>query len=110
MHPLAAIFALLVAAAGWFYMFYSRAAHNLAGIENDAINRKRIKLRRLNGFVMFLLAILFFAGFWTVDPQQSAGWYLAIWLSVLLLLGLIVILVMIDLRLTLKLRDRKRLR
>ena len=59
----AAILALLVvAAAGWFYMFYSRAAHSLTGIENDEINLKRIRLRRVGGLVMFVLAIFFFAG------------------------------------------------
>ena len=108
MRPLAAIFALLVAAAGWFYMFYSRAAHNLTGIENEEINLKRIRLRRIGGFVMFLLAIFFFAGFWTVDATQSAQLFMGIWLAVFILLGVIVLLGLIDLRLTWKLRDRRK--
>ncbi len=108
MHPLAAILSLLIAAAGWFYMFYSRAAEKLADIEAQAINLRRIRMRRAGGLAMFLLAIFFFAGFRPVNNEESARWYLFIWMMVILLLGLIVILGLIDLRLTMKLRRHRR--
>ena len=47
MNFLPAIFALLVAAAGWYYLFYSKAAIGLRGIEDDRQNRLRVRLRRL---------------------------------------------------------------
>src|SRR5215213_4694385 len=96
---LPAMFSLLVAAAGWFYMFYSRAAHNLAGVEADALNLRRIRLRRVGGFMMFLLAVTFFIGF---QPyvESSRGAFLGVWILVMFLLLAIVVLGLIDLRLT----------
>ena len=108
MNPLAAAFSLVVGAAGWYYLFYSRAAENLAGVEQQAINRRRVRLRRLGGVAMLLLAVGFYAGVVTVDSERSPAAFLAIWLGVLLLLGLIVLLGLIDLRLTLKLRRQRR--
>jgi drug/metabolite transporter (DMT)-like permease len=112
MQVLSSVFSLLVAAAGWYYMFYSRAATRLSGIEDEATNRRRHRLRRVNGFVMFLLAIAFYAGFNTVgDPLTSraaATAFVIIWLSVFILLLVIVLLVMFDLRLTWRLRHRRR--
>src|SRR5688572_31967441 len=64
------IFALTVAAAGWYYMFYSQAASRLAGVESETVNRRRVRLRRLNGLMMFLLGIFFFAGFFAVDLDR----------------------------------------
>ena len=65
MHAFTSIFSLLVAAAGWYYMFYSRMAEKLAPIEEQQINRRRSRLRRIGGFFMFLLAVFLFAGFHT---------------------------------------------
>jgi len=65
--------------AGWYYMFYSRAAHRLGAIENNAANLRRIRLRRVNGFIMFLLAVGLFAGVWSVDHLHTPGAFLIIW-------------------------------
>ena len=105
------IFSLAVAAVGWNYMFYSRAASRLSPFEDNELNRRRITLRRFGGFVMLLLAIFFFAGFHSFDlsPQQPPTTaFLFVWLMVFLLLGLIVILGMLDLRLTIQLRRSQR--
>ena len=104
MQTLAGIFSLLVAAAGWYYLFYSRAAHRLESIEQEALNRRRIAYRRVGGVLMLLLGVCFFAGFNTVDWDPPTVSFMLIWLAVFVLLGCIVILAMIDLRLTIKLR------
>jgi len=98
----------VVAAAGWYYMFYSRAVANLSSIEDQAINRRRLRLRRAGGFIMFLLAIALFAGFHSVDSATSAQAFVLVWLSVFILLLVIVLLAMVDLRLTWHLRNNRR--
>jgi drug/metabolite transporter (DMT)-like permease len=108
MHAFTSIFSLLVAAAGWYYMFYSRAASNLTGIEDEQLNHRRQRLRQIGGFVMLLLAVALFAGFHTVDAKTSAQAFLLVWMAVFLLLMTIVLLAMVDLRLTWKLRHRRR--
>ncbi len=104
---LPAIFSLLVAAAGWFYMFYSRAAHDLTGMENDARNLRRIRLRRVGGFVMFLLAVAFFVLFQPYVWNSSVA-ALGMLLLVMCLLLVIVVLGLVDLRLTWQLRRPKK--
>jgi hypothetical protein len=105
MHYLAGIFALFTAAAGWFYMFYSGATKRLAAIENQRLNAQRAVLRRAGGAAMFLLGAFFFAGFYAFDdPKQSPTAFLAVWLTVFALLILVIVLAMIDLRLTRRLR------
>ena len=108
MSAFSTIFSLLIAAAGWYYMFYSRAAVNLHGIEDESLNRRRQRLRQVGGFVMILLAIGLFAGFHTVDPTASAKTFLLVWLCVFLLLCAVLMLAMLDLRLTWRLRHRRR--
>ena len=98
------ILSILTAAAGWYYMFYSRAADRLEGIESERLNRRRIRLRRAGGGVLMLLGILFFAG----SQEISAVAFLAIWSCVMLLLVVIVILALIDLRLTWQLQRSRR--
>jgi len=111
LNPVAAvidIFSLLTAAAGWYYLFYSKAAHKLQQVESQRINLARVRLRRVGGLIMLLLGVLFFAGFQDKIEASGAA-YIAIWLTVLLLLLLIVVLALIDLRLTWALRrDRHR--
>ncbi len=104
---LPAIFSLLVAAAGWFYMFYSRAAHHLQGLENDLLNLRRIRLRRIGGFIMFLLAIAFFVLFQPYVWDSSMG-ALGMLLVVMFLLLALVVLALIDLRLTWQLRKPRK--
>jgi UDP-N-acetylmuramyl pentapeptide phosphotransferase/UDP-N-acetylglucosamine-1-phosphate transferase len=111
---LPALFALVVGAAGWFYLFYSRAATNLGEVEDPALNRRRIRLRRVGGFLMLLLAVAFTAGFYTFTGETESGalrnelGFMLAWLAVLVLLGSIVVLGLIDLRLTMRLRRRDR--
>lgn len=105
---LSAIFAALVATAGWFYMFYSRAAQKLGGVEGAATNLQRVRLRRINGCAMFLLAVGIFAGVWSVDHKTSPGPFLIIWFGVMIVLCVIVVLALLDLRLTAKLRRAAR--
>ena|SRR3954452_25307084 len=102
------VFCLLVAAAGWYYMFYSRGATNLQGLEAADYNRRRQRYRQVNGFVMVLLGAAMFAGFHTVDAATSAQAFLLVWMSVFVLLFTIVLLAMVDLRLTWRLRQRRR--
>ncbi len=109
MRYLVGIFALLTGAAGWFYIFYSRAAYRLAEIEDRKLNDRRVALRRVGGVMMLLLGGFFFAGFFALeDPHRAPKTFLAIWLTVFLLLIAIVVLAMIDLRLTHRLRSRQK--
>ena len=108
MKIIAAIFSLLVGAAGWHYLFYSRAAAKLATVENDHLNQRRIRLRKVCGFAMMLLAICFLTLFWTFQPDDSPLAYLLMILAVMLLLLAVVILALIDMRLTLQLRRRRK--
>ena len=102
---LAGIFALLTGAAGWYYLFYSRAAQRLAVIEHQALNNRRIALRRVGGAAMLMLGGFFFAGFAAFDdPQLTPTRFLVIWLTVFALLIVIVVLALVDLRLTRRLR------
>ena len=101
---LSGILSLLIAVAGWYYMFYSRAAHRLSTIESAPANLQRIRLRRVNGFAMFLLAVGLFAGVWSIDPKRTPGLFGLVWVSVFILLLVIVILALMDVRFTAKLR------
>jgi hypothetical protein len=102
------ILALLIAIAGWFYLFYSRAAHKLQGVEDPVTNNRRIRLRRINGFVILLLGITMYAGFRTVSTNPPTMAFLVVWLAVFVLMMIMVTLGMIDVRLTRKLRDRRK--
>jgi drug/metabolite transporter (DMT)-like permease len=108
MRHLAGIFALLTGAAGWFYLFYSRAAHRLSGIEDQRLNARRIALRRVGGVAMLLLGGFFFAGFYALeDPHHKPAAFLAVWLSVFALLVILVVLALVDVGLTRRLRANK---
>jgi len=98
------LLALSVATTGWYYLFYSKAATGLAGIEAAAANLLRVRLRRVGGFFMLVLGVLFFAGFFAVDQEHPTPAYLAVWLGVFLVVMIIMILAMVDLRLTMRLR------
>lgn len=104
---IAAILALLVGIAGWFYLFYSKAAHRLAAVEASPVNRLRQRLRRLNGAVMVVIAALFYTGF-AINPDLQKRTYLAVWSGVMLLLLVVLALAVIDLRLTASIRRRLR--
>jgi len=111
MRTMLSIFALLVAAVGWYYLFYSRAAERLEGIEENRANRLRGILRRTNAIIMLLMAVGIALGTIRMDqltPQQ----FILTWSGVMMLLFIAVVLALIDVRLTLKLRraleERKR--
>src|SRR5262245_52203518 len=101
------LFSLAIAAAGWYYMFYSQAAARLEGIEDPVANSRRIRFRRLGGFSMLLLGIAFFAGFFAVDQENPTPAFFLIWLIVCLLVAVVLILGLVDVRLTWKLRQHQ---
>lgn len=106
----AAVFALLTGVAGWHYLFFSKAAANLAGVEEQRLNLRRVVLRRVGGGVMLALGILFYAGFNAVRPFEQPGAFVTIWMGVFLMLALIMVLALIDIRLTWKIRTHVRKR
>ena len=97
------IFAVVVAAAGWYYLFYSQAAIKLQGVEQSAQNRLRVRLRRVGGLVILLLAASFYAMFVMLRRERfaAAG---ALLLLVMVLMGGIMVLGLIDLRFTHRMR------
>ena len=99
-----AIFSLFIAAAGWYYMFYSRAARRLSGVEDANVNSVRVWLRKINGLLMFLLAICFFAGFFAVDLDHPTRMAAIVWVAVCGLVLALLALGLVDLRLTWRLR------
>jgi peptidoglycan/LPS O-acetylase OafA/YrhL len=107
---LPAILALLIGVAGWFYLFYSRAVSNLANLEDLRINRFRMALRRVGALVMLLLGILISVGAYAFDPEHPSPPFFFTWMIVLVLLLAIVVLGLVDVRLTYKLRHTLRQR
>jgi Na+/H+ antiporter NhaD/arsenite permease-like protein len=106
-HYLPGIFALVVAATGWFYLFYSTAAQGLTAAEPQPANRRRVRLRRVGGVVMLLLGFSFYAGFYAVQWDPPGRDFALVWLAVTVLLMILVVLALVDLRLTMKLRRRQ---
>lgn len=102
------VLALLIGIAGWYYTFYSRAAHKLAGIEADHANLRRIRLRRVNGVAMIVLAALIYVGTHGIDPDARPRQFVTLWLVIFVLLLIIVLLALLDIRLTVALRAQRR--
>ena len=98
------VLALLVGVAGWFYLFYSRAAANLSGIEDTKLNARRTSLRRVGAVVMLSLAVLIAVGSYGFDPEHPTARFFILWLVVIALLVMMMILGLIDVRLTYRLR------
>lgn len=107
MQHLSTVLALLIGIAGWYYLFYSRAAEKLAGVESHRLNRLRVWLRRAGGLVLVLLAPMFFAGFNTVDARDDPEAFVGVWACVMGLLGVNVLLALVDVGLTWKLRRQR---
>jgi drug/metabolite transporter (DMT)-like permease len=105
---LTSLLALLTGVAGWFYLFFSAAARKLDGIEQHRANRWRIRLRRVNGVVMILLAALLYGGTFAADERIHPKIFILIWMGVTLLVGVVLLLVLIDVRFTIMLRGRLR--
>ena len=106
-HWLPAILCCLIATAGWHYLFYSRAAHNLAHLEHPTLNLNRIRLRRVNGFILLLISVGMFAGFYTFDAQIRPTAFVVTWFIVMVLFAVMVLLVAIDVWMITRLRRRK---
>jgi hypothetical protein len=105
------ILSLMVAASGWYYIFYSRAAHRLEKLENRRNNLNRIRCRRAAGLLLSLMGILIFVGSQRrFEPGAHPRTYIGIWIAVMFLLLIVVILAMIDLRLTLRIREEEQRR
>lgn len=94
----------LMAAAGLYYLLRSDAARRLESVEGAAANRLRLRLRRVNGGVILLLAAGVATGCYAFNPEHPGLLYLADWLMVLLLMSAMLVLVAADLRLTYELR------
>ncbi len=108
MQPLPGVLAFIVLGAGWYYLFYSPAAKRLSGMEQPADNALRVRLRRANGIVMMLLAVAFFASYYTVDERTPGHWAILVLMLIPILLCAMIILALIDVRLTRKLRRERR--
>jgi peptidoglycan/LPS O-acetylase OafA/YrhL len=104
MRTLTPIFALLIAAVGWYYLFYSRAAERLEGIEENRANRLRGMLRRVNAIIMLLIAVGIAVATYRFDTDEMRQQFALTWVTVMMLLFVAVVLALVDVRLTYKLR------
>ena len=101
------IFAVAVGLAGAYYLFFSRSAKLLSGIEGDATNDRRHRLRRANGAALLVLAPLLLAGF-ALNEHRHPWLFIFDWVAVVLLLAVVMALASIDVRLTARFRRRFR--
>jgi cytochrome bd-type quinol oxidase subunit 2 len=101
------LFSLSCVLAGWYYLFYSKAAARLAKLEETALNARRIFLRRICAIVLILLGAAIFTAKIAQDRSHPAA-SLACWLAVLILLAAVIALAWADMRLTLKLQRKLR--
>jgi hypothetical protein len=100
------VLSLLIAATGWHYLFYSRAVKLLEEIEFRELNAKRVLYRRINGGLLMALGLLTFCGVQNLRPVVFVG----IWIAAMVVLATIVVLAMVDVRLTWKLAQSRRRR
>jgi peptidoglycan/LPS O-acetylase OafA/YrhL len=105
---LPAAFALLVAATGWYYLFQVRVPVDPGDEQGRLFNLRRYRLRRLGGLMMLALGVLIFAGFFAVDQTQPTRAFFLIWLSVCILVVAVLMLALVDIRLTWKMRQLQR--
>lgn len=105
MSYLPAIFALLCGAAGWFYFLHAGRASHLEGIEHPRDNALRIRLRRIGGVAMVVLAISFYGSYHLAQHEGNALLVLLCMAVMALLLPVILFLAWVDLRLTRKMRE-----
>ena len=104
-----ALFSLLIGVIGCYYLFHKTGAEKLQGIEESAMNAKRMRLRRTGGLILIVLAVFLFLGC-EIDPQKHPRWFLFSWTAVMLMLFQTVLMALSDLRLTARLRGEKRTR
>lgn len=106
--PLPAILALLIAAIGWYYLFYSNAAGRLESLEGAQTNRIRGVLRRINAILMLVLAVGIALASYKFNVRGAENAFILTWAAVMLLLFVVMVLALIDVRLTWKLRQTLR--
>ena len=94
------IFALLIAALGWYYLFYSRAAQYLEAVEDQRSNRLRGILRRMNAIVMLLMAVGIAMTTYRFNREGAEMQFALTGSAVMFLLTLCVVLALIDVQLT----------
>jgi len=104
--PLLATFCFVVAAAGWYYLFYSKAADRLVAVESRPANVRRVRLRRVGGLVIMSLGASLYGGFFGVSWDPPTRAFAVIWLLVFALLAAAVVLALVDVYLTRKIRQR----
>lgn len=114
MSIVSAILSLLIAVAGWHYLFHSTAAERLGVVEEGKANLRRVRLRRACGFLLLLLSACLYIGFRTLArPQltQHDGVVAIAWFGVaMFLMLLVVVLAFLDIRLTARLRRQLKAR
>lgn len=103
----AAILALLTGIAGWYYLFYSRGVQTPSGLADPHLAARRIFLRKVGGGIMLLLGIGLYLGFWAADEASHPVWFIVIWVAVLVLMAALIVLALIDIQLTVRIRRQQ---
>lgn len=102
------VFSLLCAAAGWYYLMHAGSAAKLGEFERPADNQMRIRLRRWGGILMVLIAAAFYIGFRVADAEGNGVVVAVCMLAVVVLLPIVLLLALVDMRLTRKMRENFR--
>lgn len=102
------IFALLCAAAGWYYLLHAQSAARLSAYESERENRVRVRLRRAGGVGILVMSLAFFLCFISVNRRVSPYLTLAGLTIIALMLPTILFLAWVDMRLTRRLKERQR--
>ena len=100
--------ALLIGIAGWFYLFYSRAAVNLSNLEDAKLNARRTSLRRVGAIVMLALSVLIAVGSYGFNLEHPTPRFFLLWIVVMGLLMMMMVLGFVDVLLTARLRRNLR--
>lgn len=104
----ATLVSVTTAIAGVYYLLRPIAEDDAADFEEGRLQVRRVRYRRVGGAAMTGLGILLYVGTHMPDAAERPRVFLNVWLGVLALLGMIVILALVDLRITLRLRSQRR--
>jgi hypothetical protein len=99
------IFSLLCAGAGWYYLMHAGSAAKLGSYERPADNLLRIRLRRWGGILLVMIAIAFYIGFRVADADGNGVVVALSMLTVIVLLPIVLLLALVDMKLTRKMRE-----
>lgn len=97
------ILAVFVATVGGYYLLVSPAGSELAEFEAQHLNRLRRKMRRGGGLAMLLLSAALFTLFAAAEREAFATMRWAL-VGVMAVLFVLMVLALVDVRLTQKLR------